>query len=468
MHCWRILGRLSDSVQRRKAVRSTHTGVAQAGLSMAALALTLVAGRAWAVPSFAQQTGQPCSACHVGAFGPQLKPYGRDFKLFGYQSNDKKNHLPPIAVTNMSSFTHTQDAQQPAAAPHFAPNDNFAVDQTSIYLAGKVPAGFGVFAQTTYDGVGRKFKVDNIDVKRAFPIDVGGKDLVVGLDFNNNPTVQDAWNSSPAWTFPYNSSALAPGPAASTVLDGALQGKAVSGGAYIFWNYQIYAELSGYAPLNRVLAGRLGEGETNASDRYSGVSPYWRVAFVHDFNPNQSLEIGGYGLISQRYPGGVVSAGRDRFTDTALDANYYTVFHKNQLISAHATWIHEDQDLTASRALSGTNGHDRLDTVRGNVSWSIADTWTPTVALFHTSGAPDNALYSGQGGRPDTTGYVVELAYTGWGKPTSRVYWFNWRAALQYVGYSRFDGASQGASGNNALYLNLWLAAAPFGSFVKR
>jgi hypothetical protein len=33
---------------------------------------------AHAVPSFAQQTGQPCAACHVGAFGPQLKQYGRD------------------------------------------------------------------------------------------------------------------------------------------------------------------------------------------------------------------------------------------------------------------------------------------------------------------------------------------------------------------------------------------------------
>ncbi len=30
-----------------------------------------------ALPSFAQQTGMACSACHVGAFGPQLTPFGR-------------------------------------------------------------------------------------------------------------------------------------------------------------------------------------------------------------------------------------------------------------------------------------------------------------------------------------------------------------------------------------------------------
>jgi hypothetical protein len=38
---------------------------------------------AHAVPAFAVQTSQPCAACHVGAFGPQLKPFGRDFKLHG-------------------------------------------------------------------------------------------------------------------------------------------------------------------------------------------------------------------------------------------------------------------------------------------------------------------------------------------------------------------------------------------------
>src|SRR5579859_2751619 len=52
-----------------------------------------------ALPSFAQQTGQPCSQCHVGAYGPQLKQYGRDFKLYGYVSGDGQNWLPPISLS---------------------------------------------------------------------------------------------------------------------------------------------------------------------------------------------------------------------------------------------------------------------------------------------------------------------------------------------------------------------------------
>lgn len=56
-----------------------------------ALIVGLIAFDAHAIPAFAEQTGQPCAQCHVGAFGPQLKPYGRDFKLYGYTASDGEN-----------------------------------------------------------------------------------------------------------------------------------------------------------------------------------------------------------------------------------------------------------------------------------------------------------------------------------------------------------------------------------------
>ena len=37
-----------------------------------------------AMPSFSRQTGQACSTCHTQSFGPNLTPFGRDFKLSGY------------------------------------------------------------------------------------------------------------------------------------------------------------------------------------------------------------------------------------------------------------------------------------------------------------------------------------------------------------------------------------------------
>ena len=88
-----------------------------------------------AVPAFAQQTGQPCAACHVGAFGPQLKEYGRQFKLNGYVAGDGKYHGLPVAISEQSSFTHTNADKSPPT-PHFATNNNFALDQVSVYYAG--------------------------------------------------------------------------------------------------------------------------------------------------------------------------------------------------------------------------------------------------------------------------------------------------------------------------------------------
>jgi hypothetical protein len=36
--------------------------------------------------------------------------------------------------------------------------------------------------------------------------------------------------------------------------------------------------------------------------------------------------------------------------------------------------------------------------------------------------------------------------------------WLNARIALQYTVYEKFDGTKTGASGNNTLFLHLWLA----------
>jgi hypothetical protein len=291
----------------------------------------------------------------------------------------------------------------------------------------------------------------------------------VGLDFNNNPTVQDAWNSTPAWGYPYNQSALAPAPAASTLVDGGLAHLVAGSGAYVYWNYQYYAEVTVYAPLDPVFAGRLGEGTNIQSDRFAGVIPYARLALIRDIGKTRSLEVGTYGLTANRYPGGVSTSGSDRLTDWALDANYVdTGMPGKSSLSTHATWIREEQTLGASAALSGTNPHDSLSTLRGDVSYSIGDRWTPTVQRFQTRGSADPALYAGPGGSPNSDGYMLELAYTGLGRPGSNPSWANWRAALQFVGYSEFDGARHGAAANNTVYLNLWLAAAPLGALVHR
>src|SRR5580700_10789149 len=53
---------------------------------------------AWAVPSYARQTGYACVKCHVGGFGPQLTPYGIKFKINGYTESDHKGFKLPLAA----------------------------------------------------------------------------------------------------------------------------------------------------------------------------------------------------------------------------------------------------------------------------------------------------------------------------------------------------------------------------------
>lgn len=437
-------------------------------------ALVIPTPQAEAVPSFAQQTGQPCEACHVGAFGPQLKPYGRDFKLFGYQSTDKQSHEPPLSVTVLTSVTHTNADQNPPPADHFGQNDNAALDQVSLFYAGKAPMGFGVFAQGTYGGVARKISLDNVDVRRAGDFTVLGQDVVAGLDFNNNPTVEDVWNSTPAWGFPYNGSELAPRPNASTMIDGALAHGVVGVGGYALLNNTLYVEATAYTPLAPGVAGWLGEDI--GGDRYHGTIPYWRVALLHDFSSaqtaagdasgtTQTIELGAYGIRAQRYPGGLESAGTDTLNDWALDGTYQYIGSARHVFSAHATYIHEDQDLAASSALLGAQRRNSLTTARADISYSFDNTWTPSVQVFSTTGSPDPVFY---GGGVKTSGYVVDLAYSPFGKPDSPIYWANARVGLQYVGYTEFNGVRAHARDNNTLYLNLWLSLAPFGSMVKR
>jgi len=432
-------------------------------------ALLAVAGwstPAVALPSFAQQTGQPCSACHVGALGPQLKPYGRDFKLFGYVNSDGKNTLPTISAIITGSYTQTQADRTPP--PGYARNDNVAFQSALLGYGGSLFAGAGAFAEASYDGIHNIWSVSRLDIKRAFNPTVQGKDVVVGLDFNNAPTVQDLWNSTPMFEFNTATSAFTASPSASTLVDGKLAGRVMGTGVYVLWNDLIYGEVTAYSPVSNKLAARMGLTTPLNADVYTGTDPYWRLALQHSFHDAHYLEVGAYGLTASRLPTGLGGDGSDRLTDTAVDATYQYLGGKKSFVSAHATYIHEDEDLEASRFLFKTHATDRLDVARADLIYSYDDTWTPAAEVFQTTGSTDKRFFKTPNGSPNSKGYAVELSYTPWGKPNSPLAWANARFTLRYVGYDQFNGRTAGASANNTLYFSTKLALAPFGAFVAR
>lgn len=216
------------------------------------LALFLQSAELSAMPSFTRQTGMPCTACHVQAFGPGLTPAGRNFKLTGYtMAADKKAKFVPLSAMVQGSLTHTQRGQGDAPPEYFGSNNNAAMDQASIFYAGRVTSKVGAFVQTTFDGVGKQNLIlDNTDIRYADHASLGSQQFVYGISANNSPTVSDLWNTTPAWSLPAASSNVAPTPAAATLIE-SLGGQVGGMTAYTMWKNLLYVEAGGYTSLAR-------------------------------------------------------------------------------------------------------------------------------------------------------------------------------------------------------------------------
>jgi hypothetical protein len=428
-------------------------------------ALAALPGAANAIPAFARQTSLPCSSCHVGAFGPQLTGTGRMFKANGYTMGQTKALYQNLAAMLQGGDEHTSAPTPPA--DHVRNNDNLTVDQVSLFYGGRVVGNVGLFSQVTYDGNARTIALDNTDLRAAGAGTFLGKSLIYGVTLNNNPSVQDLWQTTPAWGYPYIASALAPAPASDSYMAG-LGGQVIGIGGYTLWNNLIYAEYTRYATIPDRVQKTIGNGDVSGNDHLKGGAGYWRVAVQRDFGLHY-IEVGGYGFDARRYPGNQRDQGADMLLDAAIDGTWqYTAASGKYVISAYASALHERQSLDASLALgAAVNPRDHLDVVRGNLSYNYDATYGVTVGRFSIRGNADPLLYAGPSGRPDSSGFVTQFDYTPFGKggaPADHPE-LNIRLFVQVTTYDRFDGArtnydgtGRNASDNNTVFTGLWLA----------
>jgi hypothetical protein len=418
------------------------------------------------VPSFSRQTGLACSACHYQF--PQLTPFGRMFKLNGYtltslstigQPGDSAGReslklatIPPLAAMVVTGLTQT-GAAQPGAQ-----NATVSFPQElSIFLAGQITPNVGIFTQFTYAAPDGAIGIDNVDLRWAKHATVANRDLLFGLTLHNNPTVQDVWNTAPAWSFPFMGSEAAPTPAASTLIDGGL-GQQVAGlGAYSLYNSTLYTELTAYRSAPQGAEVPLG---ANAENTTKGVIPYWRVALQHAW-PTTYGEIGTYGFAARLFPAGVGGPTND-YTDAAVDAQ---IEHKANIGMwiGRAAFIHERQTLSAFQATGeSANLNETLSTLRTNLTFEPSLRYALSAGYFQTTGTTDAVLFppadvtGSRTGSPNSRGAVGEFAVNPWQ---------NMRFGFQYVAYTLFNGASNDydaagrkAADNNTLFLYLWLA----------
>ena len=429
----------------------------------AVLPFVLSVQYAHAVPSFARQTGLSCNVCHSNP--PELTAFGRNFKLKGYvlantTATDKVGTTKdlllskyiPLSVMVLLSNTSFQ-ANQPATQNNAA---GFP-QQLSIFLAGGFASHFGGLAQITYTHSDDHFGMDNTDLRYANQGKLGSKDWEYGITLNNNPTVEDLWNSTPAWGFPWISTASGVDPIASPIIQGAL-GQDVAGvGGYSMWNNHLYTALTLYRSEHAGAATPItGTGQ---SYNISGVAPYWRAAWQQTWGSNY-LEVGTYGIFMNSFPG-AVSGPEDQYVDPSFDFQYERPFGAN-LLDVHGTYIYEKSDLNATYMAQGASTvANNLNTLKLDSTYHWTNKFTATGAIFSTTGNSDPLLYApaaltgSNNGKPDTTGYTAQFAF--W--PVQNIDLnLNYTGYLKFNGASRnYDGANRNASDNNTVYVALWL-----------
>jgi hypothetical protein len=117
-----------------------------------------------------------------------------------------------------------------------------------------------------------QFRWDNLDVRYADKANFKDTSVVYGVSANNSPTVQERWNTTPAFGFPFVASNLS-----VVVLNG---------------------------------------------PQTSDAIPYFRVAYAPKWG-NHSWQVGAFGLSANVTPAMVViGTGFNQFRDLGLDSEY--------------------------------------------------------------------------------------------------------------------------------------------------
>ncbi len=366
-----------------------------------ALILLLAAGasRLPALPSFARQTGQKCSACHVGGDWPQLTPWGRFFKLSGYTIGsavkDKEGGVHvPVGVFGQAGLTWAPNADNAQGNPVILHSGDLQAYNFSAEVATKVTDFLGVFYEYNVGNTfpGWKGASGAVDIRAVHFFHAGSHEILTGIDSNNNPTVQDVWNSTGQWSFPSYTSPWAPG-ALTTPVISRLASQSGSIGAYALIDRHVYVEASAY----RVGAGffqwmTAGTPFSNPGVTYlKGFNPYWRAYWTASRGPS-SFMAGTFGMRASVFPSAAQPSGpANSLTDYGVDAQYQHLLSK-QSLTVRTSYIFEARDWSASFPI-GSVGTPSGDAKFFNVSgsYSLGNAWT-FHACYLLAGANHDAM----------------------------------------------------------------------------
>ena len=470
----------------------------RAAASALILALALLGGateRVEAIPAFARQTGQTCSTCHTAYL--QLTPFGRRFKLNGYisrggglygASGSENALIPatdatpfPLAFMWQATFTHLNTGlNEPPGSPYSVPSpnggfpgqNNFVdgAQQLSIYYGGQVYGNLGAFIQFSYSNdYARVFGMDNSDVRYTGQFNVWGADVLWGLTANNRPTMQDVWNTTPVWSYPFLTSAFGPSPAAATMIESFSPAQTVGAGAYVFVNNTYYAEVSAYGALTPKVQTILGKSPPSIGVTIDGAAPYYRIAAEPVWGEH-SLMIGTYGMLANVLPNRTFGFGTDKVFDAGFDSQYQWIsdFHA---VTLRANYIFERQILDASSNPNITGGPyaanptNYLRSLNLSAEYVYNHMYAFELAYFQYTGSPDAITYSNNlNFSPNSNGWIFDVSYLPFSRGGPSLWpWLNTRVGATYTLFTKFDGGTtnidglgRNANNNNTLMLYAW------------
>lgn len=438
-----------------------------------------------ALPSFSAQTGAPCSACHIGGFGPQLTPFGIAFRANGYTLGGGTGPWKNIPVNLVISPSYQTDAvAQPAPpAAGYGTNNfyNTFGSGTSLFIAAghSFEGAFGIggfeqigFLLTPGGVVTASEATSDLAITKSFSL--GNHTLLVGFDFNNTVSGGDPYNSLyNGFAFPYLTPFIGPVPSASPAL--AVLGVTVYGlNLYALYDNNLYAEAGLYQTWSQGVLNSMNVAASSLGT-ISGGAPYFRVAKQYTWDRN-FLEVGGmvFDVRLQGIPGALDPSAENEYVDWGFDATYQRTFGEN-VLAVTSNILFESQTLTASNAAGlSSNPTNYLTQFRIAASYYWHNTYGFTLAFTSTTGSTDTTLFApapltgSANGSPNSQAIVAQIDWTPFGKDTDSKHgypWLNVRIGLQYTDYLQFnggttnyDGFGRNASDNNTWLLFTWWA----------
>ena len=401
--------------------------------------LSFISINAYAVPSFARQTGQNCLACHAGGQFPELTSYGRLFKLTGYTMGQRTVPLAMMAVLTANKVKVNDPTQGKTQ------DGSLIFNTASLFLAGKVSDNIGGFAQITYVNYFKQNPVtgswaghtasDNMDFRYADHVSKGKQDVIYGFTLNNNPGVQDVWNSTPAWGYGVVPGSTGAGNAIKPMLDGGLAQQVAGVGAYMYWNNMVYAELAGYRTGDGVFAFMTRGHSTLV--QIKGTNPYLRLALTHDWGAHNAMIGLSHLDVRQHTDFADLSSPTDRYRDTGIDFQYQYLLDPHTF-TANITRIHENIDYGTPGSL-----RDTIKSLRAKATYIYQAKYGGSLSYFDVSNTT-NTFAAQEGAR----GWTHELFWM----PMQRI-----RTGVQYTVFSAdHAGYSPKASDNNTLLFYVW------------